>query len=172
MAFSAPEKRQLGRVVLLCFPLFVFLAYNSQSGNNLDPDSFEDDSDEFVGVDGADSFDARKRHLDDWCSQHAGDSFRAEAAGLRGADAPMNAYNFFIFRGAATAICSVHKTGSNSWGAFMHRLAEQDLSQEDGGEDEDDEDEDDEAPEDGEAPVIPVDQHCWPECAKNVTKVG
>ena len=67
-------------------------------------------------------FSKRKIHLDSTCAIYT-DPYRAESESLSQIGSRLNQFTYFTLRDDPSAVCSVHKTGSNSWGAFMVKLS-------------------------------------------------
>ena len=173
-------------VILIGFSACLFVSYK-RTERATEPVSTSRVLNEDDSPDDTDSFDSRKRQLDSWCRLHSSDPYRAESAALAAAAARMNAFHHFVFRGEGTAVCSVHKTGSNSWAAFMLKLAARDMHQvifclpptgsanilhftfKFSPQDEGD------SPSGFEGELVAsnpfVSEGCWPTCAQNITKV-
>ncbi len=124
----------------------------------------------------ADDFESRRANFNRVCSKYS-DPFKPESRALQDESlARIYDYNYFWFNKSYTMVCSIHKVGSNSMHAFLNKILEDYINEDperyyngldlpssrEGHEDESDNDA---------KSMIPVTTKCWPDCAKNHTKV-
>ena len=120
------------------------------------------------------NFEERRKLLDEICQKYS-DPSKPEFAQITNTKlAKMNHFNYFWHNFNYTMICSIQKVGSNSVHHFINNILEDQMSRESSALNQLDfiNRQSLENPEDETKLLkMPVNQDCWPDCAKELTKV-
>ncbi len=103
-------------------------------------------------------FEERRQLLERVCHKYTSDHFRAESETLSTCHAELNQFAIFWHSNQVSMICSLHKTGSNSWAAFLSLLSQTVTSSDSDG---------DSHSADTQLPAL----DCFPGCAGAATKL-